>query len=272
MISQFVLIIAFISNSLFAPLSHAALIDGEIVPEGEESSVFAFVQIKTKPEHVHDYGVFKPHVCTAFPITPTLLLTAAHCIVDKNFYQLSLTNSSNASRPSLDASYGNIETMLAHPQFKDGEFEDEESRTRYDIAFIRLSFPLLVKPLALPDFTENLLTGVHAKLIGYGISTWDARPEWGKTVAVKRRSTLKIGEVLSDYFFIPGKTKNVAPGDSGGPVIINSNGTEKVIGIVSGMKEPEGENPRGIFHRLTRESLCWVQENSSEDLGLSCQP
>jgi secreted trypsin-like serine protease len=171
-------------------------------------------------------------ICTGTLIAPTVVLTAAHCVADakkstiiSDFYivpQSDVRDIGNTEKI-------NVTTVDYHPGW-DAETE-RSARIGNDIALLTLGRDITdIKPL---PYMESLLTreevGNEVKLIGYGYDGMFRR----RDDKVKRVATGPLAFIDERWIQIGNWRRNLAIGDSGGPVIGKVRGVETVIGVNS---------------------------------------
>jgi secreted trypsin-like serine protease len=184
--------------------------------------------------------------CTGSVIAPTIILTAAHCVVDETTHQVSPIDRIQVitGREDLnDKSTGqvlNVASVHVSPSY------DIDSGYS-DAAYLVLSEPTTAPPIALAtDADASLLKGGHdAQIAGWG-NTHDGQT--GETTVlnaaiVPLRSDTYCGGQFAGFYYPTAMicsdvlhTHGVGPcfGDSGGPLVI-SDGTGQLVlaGITS---------------------------------------
>lgn len=164
------------------------------------------------------------HTCTAVMISPTVALTAAHCIDAPTHpnYSYGIFPGDDASPyPFLvDLEPHLLPVASVHPH---AEYDDQLPFYA-DIGVVVLQNALPVAPLQIRrQIADQSLVGVPALIIGYGQTTYmqnnSTRYEAMTNVSAIENDTLVIGDAA----------KRSCLGDSGGPAIVNN----QVVGIDS---------------------------------------
>lgn len=195
--------------------------------------------------------------CSGTAITPRVVITAGHCagasigstyvyVGEGAFFGL-VKGQYKASR------------IVASPLYGQGNSEDND-----------ISYILLEKPLDLPadayipvltdadEVNELLKVGAKAHLVGYG------NREDGGT-GRKYEADTTVTQVNDNEVSIGGDGIDTCQGDSGGPVYGQlENGEWRVYGVTS---RGGACGTGGIYGRMDA-NICWIQEDSGQDLGL----
>nr|WP_295904157.1 trypsin-like serine protease [uncultured Bdellovibrio sp.] len=162
--------------------------------------------------------------CTASAISPSIILTAAHCIISNSppSHIIVLKNAEGES-----VSIRGIDVVV-HPDYIAGN-------KNADVALILLEqeLPKDIEIMNLPakDFDLHL-TQVTAA--GYGRS--DGRPAFPGHVGVLRTATLDVQNYVttsSSFIVTQNQGKGFCQGDSGGPAIVTLDNKPYVVGIAS---------------------------------------
>ncbi len=172
-------------------------------------------------------------LCTGTLITPTVVLTAGHCI-HGDPSSFTVVFGDNYRYPDHER---DVSEILAH-----SSFNINNPGSGYDIALVRMSqvAPTGIQPLAfLPDFMELTSADIGTELIFSGFGN----TEDGTNDGLKRWALGYLGYVCNDADGCGGGTPYAlyydqhpggpCSGDSGGPAFVTIDGREYVVGITS---------------------------------------
>jgi hypothetical protein len=191
---------------------------------GETESLADF---RSRPE-VMILGTGK-NLCSAVAIAPSLLLTAAHCIMPGDIYK----------RVELDAEGRPIfkpsAAVMRHPQFDIKSYLAH--RVTADVGLVKLTEPMAALPVPLAGPRQRIAPGESFLVHGYGRSVRDDRNSAATLRAARLTATGQPGAL--QLRLVDPATGNNKPGvgacdgDSGAPVYQQNAGRMEVIGVVS---------------------------------------
>ncbi|WP_394844179.1 trypsin-like serine protease [Pendulispora brunnea] len=182
------------------------------------------------------------YTCTAEVISPTVLLTAAHCVDTPNhtghtfgvFLEPDATpykSSVKTLKPHLKA----VREVHAHPQY-----DPNGAGYPADVGVAILSEPVSITPLPINRTAlDSSIVGKSSRIIGYGQTV-------SGTFNVKKyQATTSVNKLENDghTVVVGDSTRRTCLGDSGGPALVTLNGVETIIGTnsytnTSGCTEP----------------------------------
>ncbi len=168
------------------------------------------------------------YTCTATFISTTVLLTAAHCVVDENHPKVIpskatfrvMKASSQTTAKSSDWITVRRANVHPHPGY-DGD-------AAHDVAVVVLDNPVAITPIAIRRTPiTSALAGSKVRLVGYGQSTRKSSAHDGSGT---RRSVDTTIRALDGNLVRIGNTgQQACDGDSGGPALLNVDGVETLI-------------------------------------------
>jgi secreted trypsin-like serine protease len=195
-------------------------------------------------------------ICTATVVAERLLVTAAHCLVDRNNLTIRIGYSIKS-----DAIF-EVESYRVSPKYKLNKSEWN------DVGYLVTVHPMILPEFELPEVSsyENdqvfLNIGQLFTIVGFG------QNESGES-GHKREAQVKLTKVEQNEIELGGEGIDSCLGDSGGPAFfVTENKHIFLVGVVSrGKKCGQG----GRVGRL-REHACWIQSSSGIKIqGLECE-
>jgi len=215
--------------------------------------------------------------CGATLISPTWLLSAAHCTLSRTAAQLEvrLGVHDRTTDPASEVRRQLLQIVM-HPQYS-------ASTNSYDFALLRIdaidvAASQFISPICLPT-TSNSFAGTTAVSAGWG-RKYSGGPTTNKLheVSVPVISNTECYRnygttAITDSMLCAGERgKDSCQGDSGGPLMYSeASGSKpymKLIGVVSWGSGCGSDNP-GVYARVTNQ-LTWI--NSITSASATCTP
>lgn len=182
-------------------------------------------------------------ICSGSLIAPDAVLTAAHCLTNKGTYSVQM--GSDTLDGENEATFYGVAAIWKHPSYEAEDFKN-------DVGLIKLtSYQTKVKPVEIAN-RRDLKAVRDAKkfeMLGWGR---DEEGNYAKFLgyAKLRNKTNQANRLLRWYDFESVSTiaagryikrlkvyVGSGSGDSGGPLLANINGVNKVVGITSWGKD-----------------------------------
>lgn len=185
-------------------------------------------------------------ICTATAITDRLLVTAAHCLVDRSDITIVLGDSIQSTHTYEVERYG------VSPKHK-------SSKTEWnDVGYIVTVHPMTLTEFEFPEVSshendqEFLNIGQLLTIVGFG------QTESGES-GQKREAQVKLTKVEQNEIELGGEGIDSCLGDSGGPAFfVTEDKKSFLVGVVSrGKKCGKG----GRYGRVSQHA-CWIQDSS----------
>jgi V8-like Glu-specific endopeptidase len=209
-------------------------------------------------ESAADY--YKPEfICSGSLISDNKVLTAAHCVLDKGFYFVTLGGRTiNSDAPLLE-----VESVWRNPRYS-------ERKIVNDIGVLKLTNPVLNVspiPLASNSMTKKINAAKSYTVYGWGLDQNKSPAVYLKTAKLTNQDKVakskmnKWGYSTTTMLAAGNYLKNekiyagVCNGDSGGPLVSRIDGVETLIGVTSwGITDRDGYCDLGypsVFSRVT---------------------
>lgn len=201
------------------------------------------------------------HICGGAIITPSVVITAAHCLLDLHKDRLSVAAGSTLASRGL----GEKRQVLAYKIHE--RYNDEE--TDFDIGLIKVigtfKYGLTLQPVKIADLSDLLPNGAIATVTGWGFTQEDGyivkTLRQGKIPIVSRLNCRKlyqeVGTVTENMICAGMGGRDACQGDSGGPLVYRG----KLIGLVSWGYGCARTNYPGVYTNVAKFNN-WIRINS----------
>ena len=249
--------------------------------KGPEKEFQALVAVGDKRQQ-RSRGMRTAQICGGTLTTPTLVITAAHCVAGRQASSLVVGWYPNGDLRSNQGRVVDVQAIRIHPRY------DTTSQAN-DIAVITLASAIDGVRTLTPANAEEAATlagpGAPARVAGWGATNkqppWQQSPTYrvGNLVVFPRSSCgggepysigsvtfrgYKRGDVVRSKMICAAGVRKDKPvdscvGDSGGPLVAGSGSKRRIIGVVSwGLDECGTTRGAGVYVRVSAYSS-WLE-------------
>jgi secreted trypsin-like serine protease len=195
--------------------------------------------------------------CGATVVSPTAVVTAAHCVVDSGIRNFDVVT----GRTTLSGTDGQrlpVSSVDIDSGYNPG-------RTGHDAAVVHLASPTVAPPIATATADQAGLAAAGSRLLltGWGLvaNNNGATPDNLQQATIKAASTRRCrvdypgAFIGTEMICTTGGRPDACRGDSGGPLVSRDGGVPTLVGIVSFGGERCGD-PRfpGVYTRVSFEA------------------
>jgi hypothetical protein len=176
-------------------------------------------------------------LCSGVIVGPDLVLTAAHCVIDRAAYRVVALN--RALRPQRF----NVAALAIHPTFVPGT--TPRTQPGIDLAMLKLDRPFGPEFLPLdPTEAGRIDVGDAVTIAGFGVSSERLK---GSARTLRQTNLVSLGpiEVANRVLIVVDRTRlaettgaGACRGDSGGPILAATQTGYQLYGIVSWSSGP----------------------------------
>jgi secreted trypsin-like serine protease len=187
--------------------------------------------------------------CTATLISPHVLLTAAHCVVETSGARYGVYLG-NDDRGLNSKTFIPLASVAYDPQYDNNHPDDGHDFGVGILTTALNTTPVPVNHVALGSDK----VGATARYVGYGLS--DGVKMTGS--GLKRQASEPIAQITDRLIRIATNPNNTCEGDSGGPLLLNVNGAESIAGVVS-FGDDEHCLQNSYFQRVDSQ-VAWIDQ------------
>ena len=234
------------------------LSDGETIPPQQSAIINGEVGSKaTYPWMVFLADEFEEQYCGASLISPTWILTAAHCFLNEDGNAVDLATAANSvvvlnSTSTFifddDAIIAQIGQIIIHPNYEP-DFETSPNESDFDMALVEITAAVELQPVFLLSGNAPIVpAGTLTLIMGWGTTAIDedgASIDPSDILLTANQQVVSVSECFDVYG--GGITENMlcasglsdtdttdtCQGDSGGPLTVATSNGFVQIGVVS---------------------------------------
>lgn len=170
---------------------------------------------------IHNYN--ESSICSGVYITPQIILTAAHCLIDEISPDDIFVN--------LPNSHSSFAKVAAFEIFtKNGKNFQTAHDYTYDLAAIILEQPTEITPIPVHQGSLEQIFGHEAQAVGFGLDESNN----SHFINLLYWTTIMVENLVAGQIHVQGYNHSgLAPGDSGSPLLYDFGQGPEVVGISS---------------------------------------
>ena len=173
----------------------------------------------------HQPGASQGSLCTGSVISPTAVLTAAHCV------DPAVAGSGNVFEVYPGTNLGDSVPLAVESTVFDPAFDIENLTAGHDVAIVKLAMPTDLDPI---PYGPLAWVGGRVRIVGYGMDTHLTNiPGIPSGVGTKRTANAKLNDANDLLLSIGNTNRQTCHGDSGGPALQWIDGEEVIVGVTS---------------------------------------